>query len=65
MLIDSALGPPHGQQPGQDVNEDAPDPGSHSVGLRRAKVDVEYDDRHADAGRRRKQEGQNHKEGTA
>lgn len=48
MLIDPTLRPPHGQQPGQDVNEDTTDPGSHSMGLWRPKVHIEHDHRHAD-----------------
>ena len=39
--------PPHDQEPGQDVNEDSPDPGRHGVGLRRPEVDVE--NHHGDA----------------
>ena len=49
--------PSHDQQPGQDVDEDAPHPRRHCVRLRRAKVDVQHDYRHADAGQRKKEEG--------
>ena len=41
--------PPHDQQPGQDVDEDSPDPGSHGVGLGGPEVDVEHHHRHTDA----------------
>ena len=41
--------PPHDQQPGQDVYEDSPDPGSHGVGLGGPEVDVEHHHRHTDA----------------
>ena len=42
-------GPLHDEEPGQQVDEDPPDPGRHQVGLRRPEVDVEHHDRHADA----------------
>ena len=38
---------PHHQQSGQDVDEDSPDPGRHSVGLWGSEVDVE--NHHSDA----------------
>ena len=38
---------PHHQQPGQDVDEDSPDPGRHGVGLRGPEVNVE--NHHGDA----------------
>ena len=42
-------GPLHDEEPGQQVDEDPPDPGRHQVGLGRPEVDVEHHDRHADA----------------
>ena len=39
-------GPPHHQQPGQDVDEDPPDPGRHGVRLWGPEVDVEHHHRH-------------------
>ena len=48
VFIHSTLGPPHGQQSRQDVNEDPADPRRHLVCLRRPEVDVEYHHSHAD-----------------
>ena len=42
-------GPLHDEEPGQQVDEDPPDPGRHQVGLGRPEVDVEHHDRDADA----------------
>ena len=39
-------GPPHDQQPGQNVDEDPSDPGRHGVSLRGAEVDIEHHHRH-------------------
>ena len=46
LSLDGSL---HDQQPGQEVDEDPPDPGRHQVGLRGPEVDVEYHHSHADA----------------
>lgn len=47
VLVNPALGPPHGQQPGQNVNENATDPRGHPMRLRRSKVNVQHHHRHA------------------
>ena len=47
MLVEVIEGPPHDEQPWQDVDEDSPDPWRHRVGLRGPEMNVEYDDGHA------------------
>jgi hypothetical protein len=54
MLVDSTLRSPHGQQPGQNVNEHATDPRGHAMRLRRSKVNVQHHDSHANTNRHRK-----------
>ena len=38
------------EEPGKDVDEDLPHPGSHLVRLRTSEMNVEYQDCHADTG---------------
>jgi len=48
VIVDPALWPPHGQQAGQDVDENPADPRRHPVSLWGSEVDVEHHYRHAD-----------------
>ena len=57
MLVDSTLRSPHGQQPGQNVNEHATDPRGHAMRLRRSKVNVQHHDSHANTNRKKKRPG--------